>query len=266
MTSIHAPIPQNLKDAVLEAKRRGESDVNPVQSEPAERPAPLRTSSSTSSVVMKKEVPLKMKRTQHEKDGDLAQPTFTGGVHEDSEEQDDAKENDPAQSPSPVICSSESMRKNVLGKRPLSELPTPIDPEATDTHTSDVDFGTTASDLNILAGRKTPAEMSPLTEPVRKSPKLNVSAQDTNAHGRIREDITASSANNSPPRPVAVEYDEKENLGDVQRMPSNDSTKTVSKTPSTHAASEPPRPTLRKVSNIGSSRSKAQARTGIRRL
>ncbi len=251
MTSIHAPIPQNLKDVVLEAKRRGESDVNRIQSEPAERPATLRATSNTSSVVMKK-----AKGMQQDNARVPPQPSFAEGAPENIEEQDDTKENDPAQSFSPAIPSSESMRKNILGKRPLSELPTPVDTEATDT---------TASDLNILAGRKSPAEILPVAEPVRKSPKLHVSTPDTNGHGRIREDDSASIATDNPSRPVTTGHEEKENVREDQRH-STDFPQIVSKTPSPQAVSGPPRPTLRKVSNLGSSRSKAQARTGIRRL
>ena len=244
MTSIHAPIPQNLQDAVSEAKRRGESDVSRLQAEPAERPATLRATSSTSSVVMKT-----AKDIQRDKIKVPSQPSVAEVQPENIEEQDDTKENDPDQSLFLATLSSESMGKIVLGKRPLSELPTPIDTEATDA---------TASDLNILAGRKSPTEASTPVEPIRKSPKLHVSTAETNAHGRGREGDSGSIATDKPARSVVTTNEGKENIGE-------DLT-TDSKTPSSQAASGPPRPKLRKVSNLGSSRSKAQVRTGIRRL
>lgn len=78
MASIHARIPKNLQEIVLEAKRRGEDE-----------------SSSSSDI-------------------------------DTDDEASASKENDPSLSPSPVAV--ESPRISTLPKRPLSDLPTPMEP------------------------------------------------------------------------------------------------------------------------------------------
>jgi hypothetical protein len=60
--------------------------------------------------------------------------------------------------------------------------------------------------------------------------------------------------------------DDKENVELVQRSTSRDVTKTTTQQSVSQTSEHPQRPTLRKVSNVGSSRLKGQARVGIRRL
>lgn len=265
MTSIHAPIPQNLQDEVSEARRRGDSDGGPTQSDSAEQPATLRASAVTPSIVMKKMVSVSVQEKQQETGIEATDPAFGEDLTGTNNKQDDAKENDPTQSRSPVIQNPESTRRNVLGKRPLSELPVPVDTDGTESHTREDTCPATDSGMNVLAGQNSPAGANSVSELVRKSPRLDVSVRNTNAHGRIRQAGESSTSNNdvitfSP----ADGDDEKEN--DDARSPSTESSKTIHKTISAEPSREQVRPTLRKVSNVGSSRSKAQARTGIRRL
>ena len=139
MTSIHARIPTNLKDAVFVAKRRGEVAGMVTKDSSDERPSMKRKTSSSSSVVMKK--------TQAIFSPSSEIPTNEPPARNDNSDQeaeDEAsasKENDPSQSPSPVTVPSP--RRPVLAKRPLSDLPVPIEPE------SDDETGLSPSELNI---------------------------------------------------------------------------------------------------------------------
>lgn len=265
MTSIHAAIPQNLKAAVLEAKARGESDGARPQAEAAERPAMSRAASSGSSVIMKKQTSLTVKDAKQERDSSSTSQAVPESIPEHSDEADDGKENDPGQSPSAMTLIPESTRKNILGKRPLSELPTPFDPEFIDSDDREASFGPTASDMNILAGRTSPAARNSSLEPVKKSPKLDISARNHNANGKVRQPDTCLSPQNAMPFSIATDCDdEKENI-EATRNPSSNAASAATKVAATQTAGDPPRPTLRKVSNVGSSRMKG-ARTGIRRL
>ncbi|MCJ1441250.1 MAG: ubiquitin-conjugating enzyme E2 S [Stictis urceolatum] len=110
MTSIHASIPSNLKQAVSEAKRRGEDTPESQSTEPQRAPQQLSIQPS------------------------LPQPT---AVHEDpgsEDEEENTKENDSSLSPSPIepFHPASIRRPTVLGKRPLGELPTPEEPPSED--------------------------------------------------------------------------------------------------------------------------------------
>ncbi|MCJ1233539.1 hypothetical protein MMC14_001497 [Varicellaria rhodocarpa] len=64
-----------------------------------------------------------------------SRPTQTDKVDPSDSEDDEAsasKENDPALSPTPVTAPLPNPRRPTLGKRPLSDLPTPVDTEAND--------------------------------------------------------------------------------------------------------------------------------------
>ena len=70
----------------------------------------------------------------------------TESVEEDCEE-DECKENNPSLSPSPVPTPTTARRPTILGKRPLSDLPTPEEPESDD----ESDIPMTSSERNIVA-------------------------------------------------------------------------------------------------------------------
>lgn len=120
MTSIHASIPSDQKDEVLEAKRRGEI-VGTVIGEDAEQRPTIkgRSASSLSSVVFKK-LPESITGTQS------ARSNFQAPASEDGDDESEAKENDPLLSRSPVPAPTP--RRPTLAKRPLSDLPI-VEPE-----------------------------------------------------------------------------------------------------------------------------------------
>lgn len=141
MTSIHARIPPNMKDAVLAAKRRGEVAGMVNKDDPVEKPSIKRKTSASSSVVMKKpqtffspssEVPANKPSDRND------------NSDEDAEDEASAsKENDPSQSPSSVTA--QSPRRPAMTKRPLSDLPIPIEPECDDQDA----LGLSSSERNI---------------------------------------------------------------------------------------------------------------------
>ena len=115
MTSIHATIPANLEVAVMEAKSRVEERSKLIEA----KSKPQGKSSSLPS-------PAKVVRP-----GRLLKWNVVDLSESDDEEDEVAasKENDPSLSPSPVNPPS-PRRSNILGKRPLCDLPTPLDTES----------------------------------------------------------------------------------------------------------------------------------------
>lgn len=141
MTSIHARIPPNMKDAVLAAKRRGEKAGTVKKADLDERPSIKRKTSGSSSVVIKKTQALFSPSSEI-----LAnERSDRNDYSDDSEDEASAsKENDPSQSPSPITVPSQ--RRPALTKRPLSDLPIPIEPEFDEEHAS----GLSPSERNIV--------------------------------------------------------------------------------------------------------------------
>ncbi|KAJ5620008.1 Ubiquitin-conjugating enzyme E2 [Penicillium lagena] len=182
MTSIHAPISTDLKDAVTEAKLRGE-DAGAVFEEKDntnfQRP---RKEQRIQTVTMKKTV-----RTTGPTQESAAMPE-----DDDSENEDPAsasKENDPSLSPTPVRLAPPSPRKNALGKRPLSSLPVPY-PEDLDSdmmlvdEDEDIDSPCmSSSEQNIQANT------SRSGSPQRKQVKLSLLNRGLNASSRVRDDL-----------------------------------------------------------------------------
>jgi ubiquitin-conjugating enzyme E2 S len=239
MTSIHAPIPKALKEAVSEAKRRGEEEGVDAQIEKEVRPAASRAASSTTSVVMKSRPIV-----------DTSRPSTSEAhpIPEDEEYEDDTKENDPLHSP--LLSAKPPSTRRVLGKRALSDVPTPVELDWADSNV-DRAFNT---EINSCAAS---------SEPPKKSPKLARSADDENVAPLVHaeEGFDAEIRMSSPEVMIA---EDKENM---VATPDIDATAFKKKTMGVLAQNEgPARPTLRKVSNVGSSRGKAVPRVGIRRL
>lgn len=154
-----------MKDGVLEAKRRGEVVGSAARDEREERPSIKTKLSSTSRVVMK--------RVQISNSGYSGVVASQQSMCErcsdsdmDYDEASASKENDPSQSPSPVMA--QSPRRPTLVKRPLSNLPTPPEPESED------EGGTalTPSERNIVAN--TPYLSSPLGTTSEETPRQNI--------------------------------------------------------------------------------------------
>ena len=106
MTSIHAICPKPFRSRVEEAKSRGQGK-------------PKNEISSTNALSESNAGQL-----------ESTQESQTDNPQNSDSECDEAsasKENDPSLSPTPVTAPSPSLRRPTLGKRPLSDLPTPID-------------------------------------------------------------------------------------------------------------------------------------------
>jgi ubiquitin-conjugating enzyme E2 S len=254
MTSIHARIPASLRQAVDAARRRGEEPQSIVVSGTHDTQTMRGQTAGEKSISMRRKLPSDISKPMPLP---LPLPLLSGaesaasGAHElsdDDEEHDPAKENDPSQSPSPVIQSPLSPRKNVLGKRPLSELPTPTDSED----------GMTQSEKNIAANQAPYATFGIPAEPAKKSPKLAVSLTGSYAPGRPHEALREEQGSgcNYGLALAASAEEEKENAGQGVEATHSEIVRTIGK-----AA-----PSLRKVSNINTSKNKAQPRVGIRRL
>ena len=129
MTSIHAAIPPSMKEAVREARQRGEDKL----------------SSNENSV---RRLSQNLERNSHPPP--IAPPPQ---IYEDPEigdenDEDASKENDPAYSPHPFSPPiKRAPRPSLLGKRPLSDLPTP-DAEPSD---DEEDHKMSPSERNIAA-------------------------------------------------------------------------------------------------------------------
>lgn len=235
MSSIHAPIPTEMKNAVLEAKLKGEDAGTVIQEQQEEsHSSRSRKGTRVQSVTMKK------KPTGAQEPGPsghgssrLTPQPQTQNFDNENDENDEAedenmpsKENDPSLSPSPVKFAPSSPRKNALGKRPLSVLTMPLehDPFRTMSATAhtptDTDFPEeeddndddngrimmTASEKNIAANNSNHPEHNypgagddeeDHQPPQRKSPKLSVLNRSTNSSGRVRDDISYTNASSS---------------------------------------------------------------------
>ncbi|CAG8886999.1 unnamed protein product [Penicillium egyptiacum] len=204
MTSIHAPIPPNLKDAVTEAKVRGE-EAGTALEEKEEDPTIKRPrkQARTRAATIKKTArnttpsvnPSQSSYPSQSSSNPFAQPSppMTDNVMSDSESDDPdsaSKENDPTLSPSPVHLAPPSPRKTALGKRPLSVLSIPY-PEDSDADMMLIDSDNdndnpamTSNERNITANTG-----SRTSSPLRKTPKLSLLCGGVNASGRLRDEM-----------------------------------------------------------------------------
>ncbi|KAL1996728.1 hypothetical protein VTN49DRAFT_7593 [Thermomyces lanuginosus] len=158
MTSIHAPIPQDMVDAVMEAKQRGEDPEMVARMADAQTNDTSRQVSPTLSAVRMKE---STSTSTEQDDADMFSDT-------DDTVEDDTKENDPSLSPSPVAMPPPpSPRRSGAGKQPLSVLASaPFDESDVD---MDVDRdeqhfdGMTDSERNIAANNTSSSSSSDLS-------------------------------------------------------------------------------------------------------
>ena len=257
MTSIHARIPATLRQAVAAAKRRGEEDCSDSTAEEMRSSSVTRVNSRPNPTPLRKTLPTYRSRPSPLLLTQGSAASEDPALSDDEEKHDPAKENDPSQSPSLVVQIPRSPRKNVLGKRPLSELPTPTDPED----------GMTESEKNVAVNQVGQPALVNASGPAKKSPKLAVSAAGANASGRLREDASdgqeSMSTRTKTITPPAD--DEKENTKEDGSRTRPDTIKIPLRAGQNSSAGTA-RPMLRKVSSMGSSKGKLQARVGIRRL
>ena len=123
MTSIHASIPPDLKEAASAARHRGEISGTVARGNRNEA-GTKKGKPAIDSRMMMKRTPQRLSEVSSASALRSASPE----VHESDEEDIDAasKENDPALSPVPVP--EPSPRRPTLAKRPLCELPCPTEP------------------------------------------------------------------------------------------------------------------------------------------
>lgn len=198
MTSIHAPIPTNLKRSVKEAKNRGE-DPTPTrdgQGATAQR-ARSQQRSQTDNTTKPTRTPTTPETTRHRQPSPRPQhppnPTANNSNSDSDSENDDpassGKENDPSLSPTPVRQLPPTPRRSALGKRPLSVLTTsyPEDPDVdmmlvdSESEPEPIPDSRSTSEQNISANNRAQS-------PVRKSPKLTLS-KGGSASLRLRDEL-----------------------------------------------------------------------------
>jgi ubiquitin-conjugating enzyme E2 S len=218
MTSIHAPIPADMKIAVNEAKLRGEDGGTVIQEQQEDtRALRSRKEIKVQSVTMKKKGNTSQPQPTQQQTSLSSLPPTTDQdeimTSSDAENENDenntstaSKENDPSLFPSPIKFAPPSPRKNTHGKRPLSVLTMPLDhllshsndqtsppPTMMDTDEDGNDMMMTASEKNIAANHQDsiPEEDEDRGDasPRRKSPKLSALNKGVNASGRIRDEI-----------------------------------------------------------------------------
>ncbi|EEH41432.2 ubiquitin-conjugating enzyme [Paracoccidioides lutzii Pb01] len=229
MTSIHAPIPKDMKDAVMEAKRRGD-DSGTVIVEDEDLPVTVSSrkavATTSSAVIMKKLAVHKKPQSQEIGKLDIRIKTTSQNVsplpsslssfsmrsssrdqpvNDDGSDDEDtdssSKENDPSLSHPPASVTPPSPRKSVLGKRPLSVLSSPSEPELVlvnyvandDDDAADNDCMTSsqrniAANASALERRQIQHPQEPQQQQQqRKSPKLSELGRGVNTSGRVRD-------------------------------------------------------------------------------
>ncbi len=154
MTSIHAPIPFDLAERVLEAKKRGQAEGTAIGEGAEQRPTMKTKSASSSSSVVMRKLPGRMASMQ-------SVPSNPHQAQEDddpaTEEEDDksvSKENDPLLSPSPLPSSFP--KRLSLAKRPLSDISI-VEPGCDVTEAS----GLSPSEQNVLNNLNPSAGIAP---------------------------------------------------------------------------------------------------------
>ncbi len=206
MASIHARIPANLRDDVSAAKRRGEEsdavgrhlDHEPLANAKScrafgvggNRPHHLHLSSSQGSSRLSDAI------IAHTED-------LNGSFDADSEDEASAsKENDPSLSPSPVAI--ESPRISISTKRPLSDLPTPTEPECN----PDNLLGMSSAEDNISINAPFfPATVACTSDDSNQTLKLVERSRSLNYINRANQGIGKD-------RPVGMPLDEKADSDD----------------------------------------------------
>ena len=188
MTSIHAAVPDELREAVSAAKSRGE-EPGAIVAENIERRPKMKYKSMSSSTVIMKNLPHRLSSKQ------LAPPPpQIVQEHDPTSEDDDnsdCKENDPMLSPSPVPALPQ--RRPLLPKRPLSDLPVPIETHPDSDHApllspskQNISNGSDSTSSNIKAGS------------LRKDSQLTERNTSSNTNGRRLQDVELNDVATQP--------------------------------------------------------------------
>ncbi|KAJ5182192.1 Ubiquitin-conjugating enzyme E2 [Penicillium cf. viridicatum] len=197
MTSIHAPIPPNFKDAVTEAKLRGEEAGTTLEEKEEDaviqRPRKqARTHAATSKKTARNitgfESTLQSSYPSQSSSNPFAQPPPS--MTDDVDSESDDPKTTQLFPPPPVYFAPPSPRKTALGKRPLSVLSIHY-PEDSDADMMLIDSDNdndapamTSNERNITANTR-----SRTSSPLRKTPKLSLLCGGVNASGRLRDEM-----------------------------------------------------------------------------
>lgn len=270
MTSIHASIPSNLRDAAHAAKRRGEEAGATILDDPEQRPTMRGKFASSSSVIMKKPSQRKTSPQSAPIPRQVARGEDDSASEEEEEDEKSAsKENDPMLSPSPVLA--QTPRRSLLVKRPLSDLLTPLEPDDESTEASCL----SPSDQNVLNNRF-PLPTDPAPKEPCKAPPLAERSQAVNLTGRGLQDASPNDMAALPVEGKAGDDDTRP----AKRVCSDESKENISESRRSLKLAEGPQPTVnitskviapvpRKASapgTLGAGSGKGKARVGLRRL
>ena len=179
MTSIHAAIPDELREAALAAKSRGD-EIGAFVAENIERRSNMKYKLTTSSTVVMKNLPHRLSSKQLR-----PSPPQLVQEHDPTSEDDEnseCKENDPMLSPTPVPALLQ--RRPSLAKRPLSDLPIPIDTHSDSSHPPLL----SPSEQNIANGSDSTSSNSKECS-LRKSSQLAERNKSINTNGRRLQDV-----------------------------------------------------------------------------
>ena len=179
MTSIHAAVPDELREAVLAAKSRGE-EPGAIVTENIERRPKIKHKSMSSSTMVMKNLPHRLSSKK------LAPPPCQIVQEHDPTSEDDesseCKENDPMLSPPPVPALPQ--RRPMLPKRPLSDLPVPIETHPDSDHAPLL----SPSEQNIANGSDSTSS-SIKAGSLRKDLQLTERNTSSNTNGRRLQDV-----------------------------------------------------------------------------
>ncbi|KAJ6025770.1 Ubiquitin-conjugating enzyme [Penicillium canescens] len=191
MTSIHAPIPLDLKDAVSEAKLRGEDAGTVLEGRQESSFQQTRRQRRNHNATTKKPVRRATRIETLSHSHPFTQASQPMSDEEMSDGENDpasaSKENDPALSPSPVNLAPPSPRKNAPGKRPLSVLSMPYPEDEADMMLVDQDSDTDSPAMSSNEQNITANLRSRTSSPQRKTPKLSLLSRGINASGRLHD-------------------------------------------------------------------------------
>ena len=250
----------NLKDDVLEAKRRGETWGSRVEQTFEDRPRTSKKVASASHVIMKrltKPVHLTLDAAMLSVSEPVPQSTLYSHefghevyVDKDVDEASESKENDPSLSPSPVLSSRP--RRPELKKRPLSDLPMPTEEEMWE-------GGLSPSEKNNIANERTGIASNALS---CAKPQIGYTLVDRSHSSNL---CNIDRRGDDPPAKRLCSEEYKENVGTArdpltaEMLHSSTSTNNIPVTASGIAKDGC-------VSNKASKAKSAKVRVGLRRL
>ena len=267
MTSIHASIPLDLREAALTAKTRGEESDNMIPEDTQQRPA-LKCKAAGSSSVLVKKLPQRITSTQPS-----LLPLSTNQREEESASDEDetsgSKENDPILSPDPVPA--QMPRRPMLTKRPLSDLPIPTDAESENIDAPYV----SPFDQNVVNNKALTQAIAPV-ESSRKSPPTAERIQSIHSTGRGLQDTDANSLTVSPfmepayndisrPTKRIRSEESKENIAEGLSLEMSSETSVLTASGQLKAVITAPRKDAASAAP-GTSGMKGKSRAGLRRL